>query len=265
MSPRVPILLYHRILAPGDADGSPLSVSIEEFREDMEELAARGWRCLPARRAAELALAGEGAARTFALTFDDGYRDFAELAHPVLHDLRFTATVFIATGRLGGTADWGAAPPAPLLGPDAIRTLSREGVGFGSHSSTHSRLTGLADDALRRELAGSRAALSDLLGRRVEEVAWPYGDSDGRVRTAAAAVGYRFGYGVAGGGPLLRRVGAAVRPAWRDRFDVPRREVRGGESRMRRRLRTGPADGVMVAVRKVRPGRRDRPVQGGLL
>lgn len=252
MTSRVPILLYHDIVPetqPVEARG--LGVSIDRFRDDMERLRARGWRCVSAFEAAELALTGRRAARTFALTFDDGLRDFAELAHPVLKRLGFTATVFVVAGRIGGRADWGSAGGKPLLDADEIRMLAREGVEFGSHGCTHVRLPACSERELFDELRGSRATLADLIGRDVTSIAWPYGANDGRTRRAAREAGYRVGFGVAGGGPLLRRAWTALRPARRDRFAVPRREVRGGDSRLRRRLRMGPADGLLVAARKL--------------
>jgi peptidoglycan/xylan/chitin deacetylase (PgdA/CDA1 family) len=252
MTLQAPILLYHDILTetqPTDARG--LGVPIDCFRDDMERLRARGWRCVSASEAAELTLAGRLAARTFALTFDDGFRDFAELAHPVLRRLGFTATVFIVTDRIGGRADWGGAGGKPLLDAAEIRTLAREGVRFGSHGRTHVRLPDSPGSELLDELTGSRETLAGILGREVTTIAWPYGASDRRTCRAAREAGYRVGFGVAGGGPLLHRTWAALRPAGRDRFAVPRREVRGGDSRLRRRLRMGPADGLLVAARKL--------------
>lgn len=254
MTPRVPILLYHEILPEGRraSSGGP-GVSVEQFREDMERLRAGGWRCLRAEEAAELALAGRGAARCFALTFDDGFRDFAELAHPVLRRLGFTATVFVVTDRIGGLADWGGAAGRPLLNADEIERLARDGTEFGSHGRTHARLPDCPGPELLDELRGSRESLAEIVGREIRSIAWPYGESDGRTRRAARDAGYEIGFGVAGGGPFLRRARAALRPSARNRFTVPRREVRGGEGRLRRRARMGPADGMLVAARKLFP------------
>lgn len=252
MIPRVPILLYHEILPEGRrASPGGLGVPLDQFREDMERLSAGGWRCILAEEAAELGLAGRRAARCFALTFDDGFRDFAELVHPVLRPLGFTATVFVVTDRIGGRADWAGATGRPLLNAAEIESLARDGVAFGSHSRTHARLPECPTPELLAELAGSREALSEIVGREVRSIAWPYGENDGRTHRAAGDAGYRIGFGVAGGGPVLRRVQAALRPSARSPFAVPRREVRGGEGRLRRRVRMGLADGVPVTARKL--------------
>lgn len=267
MTPRVPILLYHGILSeavfrrgkdsprdiPGGFHGvvTGLGVAVDRFQQDMNRLHQRGWHCVSAREAAELTLAGQRAARTFALTFDDGFRDFAELAQPILRNLGFTATVFVVTERIGERADWGGSGEECLLDADEIRSLVREGVCFGSHSRTHSLLPECSEQELLTELRQSRTLLSEVTGSEVTTIAWPYGASDQRTRRVAREVGYRLGYGLAGGGRLLERAHAAARPAARDRFAVPRREVRGHDSLLRRRLRTGPADGLFVAARKL--------------
>lgn len=267
MTPRIPILLYHQILdeaefrrggdgprnTSGDAQGGArgLRVAVDKFQQDMAHLHARGWRCVSAADAAELTLEGRRAARTFALTFDDGFRDFAELAHPILQDLGFTATVFVVTDRIGGRADWIGAGKECLLDEDEIRSLAREGVCFGSHSRTHPLLPECSEQELLSELRHSRAMLSEVAGSEVTTIAWPYGASDQRTRRVAREVGYRLGYGIAGGGRLLERAHAAVRPAARNRFAVRRREVRGDDSLLRRQLRTGPMDGLFVAARKL--------------
>lgn len=251
MRPRIPILLFHQI-TPGPTSCG-LAVSIGEFRRRMEALQRSGWHCIHAELAAELSLAGRGRRRTFAITFDDGYADFSELAHPVLSDLGFFATVFVVTGRIGVVADWDGGPGLPLLGADAIRTLAREGVRFGSHSRSHRRLTEIPSAAVEADLADSRAVLSDLAGRDVTAVAWPYGLSDGPVRRAAIRAGYHIGFSLAGEGTLARRARSALCPPSRDRLAVQRREVRGGESLLRSALRMGPMDAIPVGLQKLVP------------
>lgn len=251
MGPRIPILLYHRIFASEPDARSDLDVPVAAFREDMRRLHERRWRCIDARDAARHNLSGRRYPRTFALTFDDGYQDFATLAHPVLAELGFTATVFVVTGKLGARADWLAGPGPELLDASEIRLLAAQGVQFGSHGVAHVPLTDRSDSELIRELVQSRQSLSEITGDAVRTIAWPYGKHDGRTRRAVAAAGYDLAFAVAGDGPLWRRSRSAVRPATRNPYAVPRREVHGSESRLRRRLRLGPLDGLFVTTHKV--------------
>lgn len=259
MSPRVPILLYHQVLSSRTPDRAgessqeqgDLAVELDRFRADMTRLHRRGWHCVSAMRAAELTLAGRRAPRTFAITFDDATRDYGRHAHPILRDLGFAATLFVVTGRLGGRADWEGAANDELLDADELRHFVTEGVELGSHGHTHSRLSECSDGELRSELRESRILLSELGGKPVETIAWPYGAHDLRTRRAAEAAGYRIGFSVSGDGALVDRVRRALSHEQRDPLAVPRREVHGGEPSIRRKLRMGPADGLFVTARKL--------------
>ncbi|MEE4284297.1 MAG: polysaccharide deacetylase family protein [Pseudomonadales bacterium] len=94
------VLTYHRV---GYADESPnlepglISASPEEFRKQMQLLAKR---YNPISMAQLLAAhRGESTlpARAVLVTFDDGYRDFAEVAWPILKDVGVPATLFVPT------------------------------------------------------------------------------------------------------------------------------------------------------------------------
>ena len=74
---------------------------------------------------------------------------------------------------------------------DELAALRDAGWEIGSHTVTHPHLTRLPDDALARELAGSRAATAEALGA-CDTLAYPYGDVDARVVQAARAAGYRL-------------------------------------------------------------------------
>lgn len=259
MAPRIPILVYHEILSAERAevfepppDAPPLEVSVEDFRADMTRLHRAGWRTIPAAEAAALTLAGRHARRTFALTFDDAARDFGELAHPILRDLDFTATVFVVVGEIGKHAEWDGGTGIPLHDADELRDLVREGVTLGSHSYRHRVLPECSDTELWSSLQESRALLSELIGDDVTSIAWPYGAHDERCRRMALDVGYRLGFAVAGDGTLPDRVCKAVVPAARDRMAISRRDVHGPDTPLRRRLRMGPADGLFVTARKLR-------------
>ncbi len=75
----------------------------------------------PPRRAAATGSA-EPRAAAVAITFDDGYVDNLRYAKPLLERLRVPATVFVASGHLGGTEFWwdelaGILLDTPLLPP----------------------------------------------------------------------------------------------------------------------------------------------------
>lgn len=172
------ILTYHSI----DSSGSPISVDRDAFARHVEFL--RSGRVQVVGVEALLDLPDE--ADAVAITFDDGFTNFASAAWPLLRDARLPATLFVPSQRVGGDNRWDGRdepgiPSAPLLGWDELRALVGEGLVIGSHSRSHAHLDRLADTELEREVAESARELEAALGARPRTFCYPYGDLDERV------------------------------------------------------------------------------------
>lgn len=180
----VRILYYHRVAEGPDE----LAVSPARFERQMEELARSGLRGVDT---VEAASGGDG---IVGLNFDDGYRDVAEHALPVLERLGFRATVFVATGVTDGRArfGWYARQP-PLLGWDEICALDAAGTfRFEPHTVTHPNLLDVDDEEATREIADSKRELEERLGRATSVFCYPAGLFGPRERALAEAAGFRF-------------------------------------------------------------------------
>lgn len=182
------ILTYHSI----DDSGSVLSVSREQLLRQAAWLASGPVEVVPLARIAGGSRQGDAVA----LTFDDGFRNFAELAWPILKDHGLPATLFVVGGRAGEDNRWQGreqpgVPALPLLDWPALERLRSDGLGIGSHALTHPRLSDLDDGALHEEVSGSRRLLEQRLGCTVEAFCYPYGVFDSRVRRAVAGC-YRW-------------------------------------------------------------------------
>lgn len=153
-----------------------------------------------------------------ALTFDDGFEALHAHAMPVLRRLRLPATVYLVAQTLapgGRPVDWvdnlqGATPTTLSL--DQVREMRAEGVDFQSHSFAHRNLTELGFDECVQDLRDSRELLEDLVGGPVDQLAYPRGLHDEKVRRAAETAGYRYAFALPVGaeqpGPFaLPRVG----------------------------------------------------------
>jgi peptidoglycan/xylan/chitin deacetylase (PgdA/CDA1 family) len=183
------ILFYHRV----SNDDDPLAVPPERFRWQMGFLAAEGYDVVDLAHAVGVLAAGRSSPRMVALNFDDGYRDVADNALPILEQLGFRATVFVPTGVIGGAAafPWYGRQP-PVLGWDEIVQLDRAGtLRFEAHSVTHPNLLMLGDEAARGEIRQSKIDLEARLGRPVEAFSYPAGLYGDRERALVAEAGFR--------------------------------------------------------------------------
>jgi peptidoglycan/xylan/chitin deacetylase (PgdA/CDA1 family) len=137
-------------------------------------------------------------------TFDDAFRS-APSIFPALERLGVPIQIFVCTSY----ARTGAPLTLPELAgddPEQLATMDWDallehadrGVAIGSHAVSHAHLTKVSADELRRELNESKEEIEDRLGRPCEDLAYPYGEHDERVRAAARAAGYGRAYALRG-------------------------------------------------------------------
>lgn len=77
-----------------------------------------------------------------------------------------------------------------------VREMAAAGIEFGSHTVSHPVLAQLDDEAIRQELAVSRATIRAQTGQPVDTIAYPVGKIgayDDRVVETAKSCGYRLG------------------------------------------------------------------------
>lgn len=186
-------LMYHQVGEPPPGTTYPENwVSTAQFRTQLEILARLGYESIALE---DWATPGAPLPpRPLAITFDDGYLATAELTWPLLKRAGFSATTFLVASEIGGTNSWDPDELTHrLLGTAEIRALAAEGMHFGSHGWSHRQLRRLSDAELDDELTRSRTTLSEMLGRPVRSIAYPFGSANGRVFSAARRAGYIVG------------------------------------------------------------------------
>ncbi len=204
------ILTYHSV----DPSLSPISIDEAAFRAHVAWLATGAVRVLPLDQ-----ITAPGAPDdAVALTFDDAFSNFADVAWPLLREHRLPVTIFVVSGHAGGTNAWGnretpGIPTLPLMTWDALARVVSEGATLGAHSRTHPDLRRLGDARLADELEGSAADIAARTGVRPRAFAYPYGAVDSRVAAAAAG----FDQAVT---TELRSLGAAPDPRRLPRLDA---------------------------------------------
>lgn len=163
-------------------------------------------------------------------TFDDAFRSAATV-FPDLERLGVPVQIFVCTryalvGAPLAIPELAGDDPEQLatMNWDELRDHAARGIAIGSHAVSHPHLTTLSDDELRRELNESKEEIEDRLGRPCDDLAYPYGEHDGRVRAAARAAGYRRAYALRG--PKSDAYAAPRLDLYR-RHTVPRTLLRG--------------------------------------
>ncbi|GAA1348825.1 hypothetical protein GCM10009612_00550 [Streptomyces beijiangensis] len=187
---RIPVLLYHAVM-----DDPPDWIA--EFTVTPRQLAAQLDAILDSGRTpvriGALAdhLAGRGALppRPVAVTFDDGFADLPGTTAEALAGRDIPATAYLTTGAItaGGRS---LLPPAPMMDITQAPLLEQYGMEVGGHTVSHPQLDTLTSAELIRELSDSKSALEEVLGHRVDHLAYPHGYNSRAVRRAAARAGY---------------------------------------------------------------------------
>ncbi len=195
----VPVLMYHQV-AP-HRPGSSLNawrVPPHEFGRQLDLLARLGLTGVALRDLLdEPPRPGD---RRVVLTFDDGYDGVRTAALPLLIERGFVATVFVVSGKLGGTNDWdGESPGDALLSEEGLRELAAAGLEIGSHGATHRALPEVPDPELAAETRGSRERLERVIGAPVVSFCYPYGTWNARAAAAVKDAGFRAATVIRGG------------------------------------------------------------------
>jgi peptidoglycan/xylan/chitin deacetylase (PgdA/CDA1 family) len=188
----VPILSYHRF----GAGRGRLSVSAEQFTEQMDYLRKNGYRVVSLERLLGFLLGHHGLPqRAVVLTIDDGYRSVYEIAYPILKRFGYPATIFVYSDYIGnGGVTWAQ-----------MREMAATGLfTFQSHSKTHGNLAkqesgeSTADYArrLQQEVRVPREAIRGALREPVVGFAYPFGAVNAAVAEAVREEGYQLAFTV---------------------------------------------------------------------
>lgn len=165
----VPVVLYHHVQPNEEATSknqTKISVNDTIFAEQMAYLKNRGYNTITPDQLLSGLTSGLPA-KPILLTFDDGYADFYKYAYPELVKNNLRATVFLATGLMGG---------ADYLTWEQIAEMRSSGlITFANHTWSHKNLGAAGADKIEYEIKTAQQQLLDNGLGPVTSFAYPYG------------------------------------------------------------------------------------------
>ncbi len=195
MSPiPIPILTYHQVDAappPGSRFRS-LVVAPDKFARQMGFLKALGYQGLNMSALLPY-LRGEKRGKVVGITFDDGYRNNLMHALPVLQRNGFSATCYCVSQRIGFTNSWdedSGVAQVPLMNASELREWVGAGQEVGAHTRTHAHLNQLNSVLATEEIAGCKAELEHITGKRINHFCYPYGEFNAEHVALVKEVGF---------------------------------------------------------------------------
>lgn len=218
-----PVLLYHSITDDPPSWIAPFTVSPATFVRHLELLQRSGREAITVSELMHRRRVGEDCSATVAITFDDGFADFAEAALPRLSEAGLPATLYVTTGALRGRPTvraWEPLARSALLSWRQLPDIESAGVELGAHTRTHAQLDLLPRGVARDEIQRSKTELEQALGHGVESFAYPHGHGGRRDRELARGAGFTSACAVRN----------ALSPANDDPFRLARLTVTAGTS-----------------------------------
>jgi peptidoglycan/xylan/chitin deacetylase (PgdA/CDA1 family) len=191
----IPIFMYHQVTEISrKLDPLGLAVLPAQFEQQMSYLARNAYHCLTLPEAVRYLRKGEHApAKSFVLTFDDGYQDIHSTACPILEKFGLTATVFLVVGRIGSKSNWWGQEgehSGLLLSQAEACDLARRGYILGSHTLSHPFLNLLDDQSAYEEIRNSKVLLQNKLDMQVDFFSYPFSVADARIEGLVESAGY---------------------------------------------------------------------------
>lgn len=199
----VPVLMYHSI---SEEAGNNLCVPPALFDSEMAWLKQNGYTALSMDELyAHISAHTPLPDKVVVITLDDGYFDNYTNAYPILKKYGLKATVFMISGKIG-TSNY--------MVDSQLKEMSQNGVDIEDHTVTHGYLSKMTYSQQLAELKDSQTAISQITGKPVNYVAYPYGDYNANTLRAAQTLGYKLGFLEDGGTATVSDPAYEVRRAY---------------------------------------------------
>lgn len=184
-SPKLLLLLYHRVLP--EANFNPLNtiISIQTFQEQIKFL-SESYPIISLTEGMRQGYKTKSEIRII-LSFDDGYIDNYDIVFPILRKRGLPAAFFVATDYIGNGPfpDWKEICKRERPNYDftkdrcvswhELSEMAKNGMEIGSHGITHRSLASLSSEEAFYEIRKSKEILEAKLEKPCLHFAFPFG------------------------------------------------------------------------------------------
>ncbi|EIE01279.1 polysaccharide deacetylase [Leptospira licerasiae serovar Varillal str. VAR 010] len=189
----IPVLCYHHLVGNQDPMGG-YNLDPSLLEEQFKYLKSIGYQTISLDQFYQYQQGKAGSdfpARPVLLTFDDGSITHKDVLVPLLKKYGMRASVFIyptviSNPRYKFYLSWAQLKEA----------LDSGVLDIGSHTVYHPKLPAMSRAEIRSQLRDSKATLEAKTGRKIQDLAYPFGLFDVRVIEEAKAAGYRMAFTV---------------------------------------------------------------------
>ncbi|WP_342776154.1 polysaccharide deacetylase family protein [Leptospira gomenensis] len=188
----VPVLCYHHLAAEGGPMGG-YNLHPDLLEEQFKFLKAAGYKTVRLDQFYAY-INGKKPSdfpeKPILLTFDDGSKTHLEVLVPLLKKYGFTASIFIYPTIISSGKKY-------YMTWEQLKSALDSGVlDLGSHTLYHPKLPTMSRTLIRKQLLESKQILEQKTGRKVVDLAYPFGLFDPRVIEEAKEIGYRMAFTV---------------------------------------------------------------------
>jgi len=172
----VPILVYHRI---EEKKPTKMVVTTKAFKQQMKFLKDNNYQAITLDQLYNfMEFKQPLPKKSVIITFDDGWRSIYDIVYPILKEYNFPATLFVYTDFIGASRN--------ALSWKQVQELSDNGFSIQCHTKSHRNLNKLKQNEsfqeyfenLQKEIIHSRDLISKKINKKVEFLAYPYGEAN---------------------------------------------------------------------------------------
>ncbi len=235
----LPVLMYHKIAERGP-DG--LTVTTDQFDLQLMYMKEKGYRTITFAQLKEMmSMDAKLPKKTVIITFDDAYRNFRELALPLLTKYQFRATVFVPVAYMGKTNIWDRGSDTILTAEELKQIANRGEAEIGLHSFLHRSYGDMALADMEEDLQNCYSTMAFHALPFAKVLAYPYGGfpkKDKQLKGQMVEIFHKMNLDFA------LRIGNRINP-WplRAPYEIQRIDIKGTDSFFifRTKLRKGRA------------------------